>query len=194
MNRFCFLFLVTGSLLSCSAPEGLNGSWLAERQECLFKGNEGQLLNKLDERKKYILNFKGDYKVDLIYENLSISADFYTIRGLKKEINAEDEIVICDLIYEGKYSYLAGSITFEFTDKETGEPLGARVGEDCDIAADEVKFKALPTNSVFRKNSTTEDKSHVGEVVSVGSQELRLAFPSSLKCKNDKLITVFSRK
>ncbi len=177
---FVILFLIFAFLAACSAPTGLKGVWEAERQECLFKDVSGVFNESFPKERRYILEFKENNQVDLVYRDLKVSAVLAADPGKDKEE------IQCDVIFEGTYSYSPlGSLEFNFAHDETGAYTVKR-GEDCDTDL-RIEFKKMPDQSPYIGDPSVSVKK-------VNAEDLHLAFSGFPKCKGDKMITVFKRK
>ena len=185
LMNFLSLFsisLIFFSLIGCSAPKGLEGIWAAQHQECLSKDNSGIFKDLFTKEKQYILEFKANKEVNLIYLDLSVSADFF-VGQIKQE---EKEVLRCDVVAVGTYSYgILGSLHFNFANDETGA-YQIKQGKNCETELD-IKFKSLPENSPYIGDPSVS-------VDVVDAQTLHLGFSGSPICKNDKMITVFNRQ
>ena len=174
--------LIACLLTACSAPKGLTGVWEADRQECLFKDTSGIFKNRFTEERVYILEFKGDNQVDLIYPNLKVFAELV----VNQETQKEKEDLQCDVVFLGTYSYsILGSLEFNFANDETGAYQIQR-GKNCDTDL-KIEFKKLPAQSLYIGDPSVS-------VEKVDEENLHLAFSGFPKCKSDKMVTVFRRK
>lgn len=180
LSSFSSLFFL---MIACSAPKGLIGVWEAEHQECLFKDKSGIFKNTFTKERRYILDFKGDKQVKLIYQDLNIFADFF----INKEKQTEKENLQCDVVFTGTYSYypVLGSIQFNFANDETGA-YQIKKGESCGTDL-KIEFTKMPAKSPYLGDPEVLVKK-------VGREDLYLAFSNFPKCENDKMITVFRRK
>ena len=173
----CFL------LLSCSPPEGLVGAWEAGHQECLYKDNEAFFKDSFTEKNEYILEFKENNQVNLIYPEMDISANVFIDQQQKKD----KRTFKCDALFIGSYSYnsLSGSLQFDFANDETGAYQTTK-GAKCETDL-KIEFKSLPTHSHYKEDPSVKVKQ-------VGAKELHLAFSGFSKCKSEEMIFVFNRK
>lgn len=181
---FCVIlfltFLLFGFFATCSAPTGLTGVWKAERQECLFDDTSGIFKESFPKARQYILEFKENKQVDLIYRDLKVSA------VLAADKNKDKEEIECDVVFEGTYSYSPlGSLGFDFAHDETGA-YKIRRGEECDTDL-KIEFKEMPAQSPYIGDPSVS-------VEKVNADNLHLGFPGFPKCEGDKMITVFQRQ
>ncbi|MDE0119954.1 MAG: hypothetical protein OXM55_08120 [Bdellovibrionales bacterium] len=183
-NQIIGLIFLGFLLFSCNPPEGLIGSWEADRQECLYKENEAFFKNSFTEEQKYILEFKeADQKVHLIYPDRDISANVFINQQQRKNKKA----VECDVLFVGSYSYnsVSDSLHFDFANDETGAYEAAK-GAKCETDL-QIKFKNLPADSHYKGDPSVKVKQ-------VGAKELHLAFPGFSKCEGEEMNFIFNRK